>query len=345
MSNIYRVGIAGAGFGVAAHLPALLAHPRFDVVALASPNTAAAIAKARGIAHAFTSCAAMIEGVDLDAVVIASPPFAHRDDVLAATRARKHVICEKPFALNLAQANEMLAAAREAGIAAGVAHEFRFVPQRAALRELIANGHLAPLREIEVTQLGTSLRAGAARPRSWWFEKRLGGGVAGALVSHLIDTANWLAGRSPVTSIGFLRTANAQRRDANGPFTTDVDDGAFALLNYGEGLVARITADAATAVESVTLAVHAENRTAVASGSDLDDMRLFAVDADETSELDCKESPYAKFASIGGNVPLLMELYDEWVKAIEQQPHALPTFENAVDTQRVLEAIGYTTAG
>jgi predicted dehydrogenase len=262
--------------------------------------------------------------------------------VLAALRAGKHVICEKPFALNVQQAEAMLAAAQQAKTATAVMHEFRYVPQRLAIKELIDNGHLMPLREIEITQLSGRLRADVPREDSWWMRRECGGGMAGALLSHLIDSANWMAGRAPVRSTGYLRTANGNRHDSKGnAFTSTVDDGCFALLDYGEGLVARLTVDATTAVDSLTVSAHAENRTAVASGSDLFKMRLFAVDADETSELDCKGSPYDKFQSIDPHVPLIMQVLDEFVKQIETGKSAVPTFAEAVATQRVLESIGY----
>jgi predicted dehydrogenase len=338
----YRIGIVGAGFGVSAHLPALLAHPRFDVVALASPSSASRVAAERGIPNAFRSCADMLAGCDLDAVTIASPPFAHRDDVLGALAAGKHVVAEKPFALDVADAAAMVAAARAASVACGVAHEFRFVPQAQALAQLIANHHLDPLRNLEITHLRRMLHRGATRPRGWWFERARGGGMAGAMLSHLIDHANWLVGRVPERSTGFLRTANAQRLDERGTFASDVDDGAFALLDYGDGLIARLTADGTTSVDSYTCAVHGEDRTAVASGPGIVDLTLFAIDPDETSELQCKPSPYARFASIGPNVPLLMELYDEFVNAIEDRPNALPTFEESLATQKILASIGYS---
>lgn len=344
MTDKIRVGISGTGFGVNAHLPALLAHPRFEVVALASPSRASTVAKERNVPHAFSSAAQMIAGCELDAVVVASPPFAHRDDVLAALDARKHVLCEKPFALNVEEAEEMLAASRDAQTACGVSHEFRFVPQRTAIRELVANGHLKNMREIEITQLSTFLRATGDRKRGWWFERERGGGMAGALLSHVIDSATWTVGRAPLRTMGMLRTANPNRHDAAGAFTSTVDDGAFALLDYGDGLVGRLTVDGTVAVDSFTLAVHAENRTAVASGTSIVDMTLFSIDDEETNELGCKPSPYAKFASINANVPLLMELYDEWIRQMETGTSALPTFEEALVTQRVLAAIGYTTA-
>lgn len=340
---MYKVGIVGAGFGVRAHLPAFTAHPEFEVVALASPHNAARVAKERNIPHAFTNCEELLKGCEVDVISVAAPPFTHPASVLPALAAGKHVICEKPFALNLAQAEEMLAAAKRAGTATAVMHEFRWVPQRLAVKELIENDHLSPLREIEITHLLGSLRAESERPRSWWFERELGGGMAGALLSHLIDSASWLAGRAPVWSTGYLRTANPQRRDAQGIFTSTVDDGCWALVDYGDGLVARLSVDATAAVHSFTLAAHAENRTAVASGTGFDDMRLFSVDDEETSELDVKPSPYARYASVDKHVPFIMELLDEFVKQIRTGSSAVPTFAEAVQTQRVLASVGYGT--
>jgi predicted dehydrogenase len=338
----YRVAIAGAGFGARAHLPAFIAHPKFEPVAIVSPNSAQRIAKERGLPHAFANVRDMLAGCDVDVVSIAAPPFTHHDDVIAALDAGKHVICEKPFALSVSQAKEMLAAAQRSKAATAVMHEFRWVPQRIALKELVVNGHLAPLREIEMTHLTQRLRAGVPRADSWWFRRECGGGMAGALLSHLIDSANWLVGRAPVRSTGYLRTANPRRHDNEGrKFTSTVDDGAFALVDYGDGLIARLTVDGTAAVDSLTVAVHAENRTAVASGSDLWAMRLFSVDEEETAELECKPSPYEKFQSIDPHVPLILQLLDEFVKQIETGNSTVPTFAEALATQRVLESIGF----
>jgi predicted dehydrogenase len=339
----YRIGIVGAGFGVSAHLPALLEHPRFQVVALASPSSAARVAAERGVPHAFRSCAEMLAGCRLDAVTVASPPYAHLADGLAVLSAGKHLVCEKPFALNVETAQTLVDAAKAAGTACGVAHEFRFVPQAKALKELVENHHLDPLRNIEITSLRKILHRHQTRRRGWWFQRDRGGGLAGAMLSHVVDHADWLAGRAPGQSTGILRTAILQRRDDAGEFESSVDDGAFALLDYGDGLVARLTADATTAVDGYTCAVHGEDRSAVASGPNIADLTLYTIDSDETNELQCKPSRYAAFASINDNVPLLMELYDQFVKAIEDQPNALPTFDEALATQRVLESIGYST--
>ena len=337
----YKVGITGGGFGVRAHLPAFKAHDKFDVVALASPHSAKQHAAQQGVPHAFASCEEMLANCELDVVSIAGPPFTHAPDVLASLAAKKHVICEKPFALTAEQAEDMLAAAEASGTATAVMHEFRWVPQRMAIKELVVNDHLTPLRQIEITQLTSRLRADGTRARGWWFERERGGGMAGALLSHLIDNATWFAGRPPLRSTGYLRTANPMRIDAQGEFKSTVDDGAFVLIDYGDGLIARVSVDGTTAVDSMTVAVHAENRTAVASGSDLITMRLFTVDHEETNELDCKPSPHAKMASVDGQIPYIMDLLDEFVKQIETGSSSVPTFAEALATQRVLESIGF----
>ena len=87
--------------------------------------------------------------------------------------------------------------------------------------------------------------------------------------------------------------------------------------------------------------MHGERRTAIASGTDLDDLTLYTVDAESTDELTCKPSPYEAQSSINFNVPLLMELYDELVKRIEGEANGLPTFDEGLATQTVLASAGY----
>ena len=208
--NRYRIGIVGAGFGVRAHLPALKNHPRFDVVALASPRSAASAAGEHGVPHAFESCAEMLAGCELDAVTVASPPFAHHDDVLAVLSARKHVLCEKPFTTRLAAAQTLAEAAHLAETACGVVHEFRFVPEAIALR--------ARRQRSSQVRFATS-KSRCCVPRcdgtnaasQLVVRTQRGGGLAGAVLSHLIDHAAWLAGISAGRAVGFHRRANSER--------------------------------------------------------------------------------------------------------------------------------------
>jgi predicted dehydrogenase len=340
----FKVGIVGSGFGGSVHAPAFALHPDFEVVAIASPANAERVAKERNIPHAFGSLETLLRGVDVDVVSVASPPFDHHRSVLAALAAGKHVLCEKPFALNVAQAEELVAAAQRAGTACALAHEFRYAPAETTLKALIDDKKISSIRQIEVTRFGNELRAEALRPRSdWWFSRERGGGVGNSVVPHLVDLANWFAGRAPVRVAGFGRTVHPLRRDEQGEFPSDVFDGAFALLEYGPRLAARITADSTTSMNQCTLALHAEDISVVANGEFLIDMRLFSVEPEEQSEFELSASPYATYASVAPNVPPFLALLDDYAQRITDGSGNAPTFAEALATQRVLAAMGYET--
>jgi len=338
----WKVGIVGSGFGGAVHAPAYALHPKFEPVAICSPMNAVTVAEGRNIPHAFDSLEAMLREVELDVVSIASPPFDHHRSVLTALAAGKHVLCEKPFALSVQEAEEMVAAAASARTACALAHEFRYAPAEAALKELIDNGHLAALREIEITRFGSELRSDSLRPRSsWWYSRERGGGIGNAFMPHLVDLANWFAGGAPVRTAGFSRTAIPQRTDDAGSFENTAADGVFAVLDYGGGLVARVSVDATLSLNQATLGLHAEHRTAVASGEWLTTMRLYSVEPDESSELELRPSPYARFASVHANIPPFLSLLDDFATRIEGGGGTAPTFAEGLATQRVLQACGY----
>ncbi|HZO94494.1 MAG TPA: Gfo/Idh/MocA family oxidoreductase [Candidatus Baltobacteraceae bacterium] len=337
-----KVGIVGSGFGGAVHAPAYALHPRFEVVAIASPSSAERVAAERKIPHAFRSVEEMLRGVELDVVSVASPPFDHHRSVLAALRAGKHVLCEKPLGLTLAHAEEMLAEAERAGVVHATAFEFRYVPQVIALKELIDNGHLGALREIEVARLSKELlERNTARKRGWWFRREDGGGMANAVMPHFFDLATHLAGRAPRATTGLLRTANPRRSDADGTFESTVADGAFAYCDYGDGLVARASVDATTVLDSTTVAVHGERRSGIANGPWFGDFTLFAIAEDEQDELDVAPAPYAKHAQIHANLPFFLPLLDAFAERIDLGTPGVPTFADGVEAQRALDAIGY----
>ncbi len=341
----YNVGIVGSGFGGTVHAPAYTLHPLFTPVAIASPNRAQAIADERKIPRAFPSLDAMLEamGDELDVISIASPPGDHYASVMAAIAAGKHVLCEKPLALRLREAEEMTAAAERAGIAHAVAFEYRYGSAQQALKELVVNGHLAPLRQIEVTRFGSEMKAEAARPHSsWWYAREHGGGLANAFMPHIVDLALWLGGRPPLAAAGFIRTANTLRKAPDGgTYPSTVSDGCFAVADLGDGIAARMTVDGTMAITQSTIALHAEGRTAVATGAQLTAMNLIIVDGDETDEYELKESPYEKYRSVWSSVPQFLSLLDDFAVRIATGGGTCPTFADGLAAQRVLATIGY----
>jgi predicted dehydrogenase len=274
----------------------------------------------------------------LAAVVVASAPASHVADVLGALKRGLHVLVALPFAVDLDAALTMAGAAKSAGSVCGVGYKLRFAPQAIATKELIENKHLGPMRSIEIATQHGDRRLAERHDRGWWFERGLGGGVAALGLSNSIDLAIWFAGRAPKSASGFVRTANPHRQDKTGSFGATADDGAYALLDFGAGLAARLSNDGTAPVESYVCAAYGEDRVAVSSGRHADETTLYTVDEDETNELQCKPSTYEK--SLGISTALTMDLYDEFVKQIETGTSALPSFEDALEVQRVLSAIG-----
>ncbi len=341
----YRVGIVGSGFGGTVHAPAYTLHPQFEPVAIASPNRAQAIADERKIPHAFPSLDAMLAamGDEIDVISIASPPFDHHASVLAAIAAKKHVLCEKPLGIRLREVEEMTAAAEAAGVANAVAFEYRYGSAQQALKELVVNGHLAPLRQIEVTRFGGEMKADNARPRSsWWYDRSKGGGLANAFMPHIVDMALWLGAAPVQRASGFLRTANPERRDPDGgTYASDVADGCFALTDLGNGIAARMTVDGTLSITQSTIALHGEGRTAVATGTQLTNMTLYVVDADGSNEYELKESPYEKYRPVYASVPQFLSLLDDFAIRIETGGGTCPTFADGLAAQRILATIGF----
>src|SRR5690349_10903154 len=129
-SSKHTVGIIGVGFGAQVHVPAFRSEG-WEVVAICSRDRdkAAKAAADAGITGVHTDPFELIRRDDIDAVAIITPPRAHHDLSIAALNAGKHVLCEKPFAIDARQAVEMRDTAAMSGLTAMVAHEFRHTPQ------------------------------------------------------------------------------------------------------------------------------------------------------------------------------------------------------------------------
>lgn len=180
------VAVVGTGFGCLTHVRALR-NAGFDVVALVGRDPAKTKARAERfeIPQPATSLDAVLDHVD--AVSIATPPHTHADLVVASVNAGKHVLCEKPFARDAAQARTMLAAAERVGVVHLLGTEFRFAPGQALLARAIRDGAIGEPR-LATFLLHIPLLAGpdVAVP-DWWRDASQGGGWLGAQASHVVD--------------------------------------------------------------------------------------------------------------------------------------------------------------
>ena len=186
--------VVGTGFGCRVHVPALRA-AGFEVVALVGrdPDRTQRRADRGGIPMAVTDVGEVLARDDIDAVTVATPPHAHGEVAIAAARAGKHVLCEKRFALDLTEAEAMLAAAEDAGVTNLVGHEFRWAPERAVVGRAIADGAIGEPRLCTFVQYVPLVADPATRMPDWWFDEAAGGGWLGASGSHVVDQIRtWL---------------------------------------------------------------------------------------------------------------------------------------------------------
>ena len=180
--------VVGTGFGARVHVPALRA-AGFDIVALVGrdPARTARRAERLGVPISTTSLTDALARPGVEAVTIAAPPFAHVPLAIEACDAGRHVICEKPFALDATEAEAMVAAADRAGVTALVGHEFRWSPDRALTARALADGLIGEPRLATLVQYVPLVADPDARVPEWWNDPARGGGWLGASGSHIVD--------------------------------------------------------------------------------------------------------------------------------------------------------------
>jgi predicted dehydrogenase len=179
--------VVGTGFGCLTHIPALQA-AGFEIKALVGRDRARTAARAARLGvPAAASLADAMNRPGVDAVTIATPPHSHAPLVLEAIAAGKHVLCEKPFARDAAEARRLLDAAEAAGVVHVLGTEFRWATGQALLARVIAQGRIGAPRLASFVLQIPLLASPSAEVPGWWSDAGQGGGWLGAQGSHVID--------------------------------------------------------------------------------------------------------------------------------------------------------------
>jgi predicted dehydrogenase len=195
-----RAAVVGTAFGARIHVPAFRA-AGFEVVALVGqdPTRTTRRAERLGIDHACTSLAEALD-LGLDAVSIAGPPATHAPLAAQAIKAGCHVLCEKPFTLDVAEARHLVHAAQAADIVGCLGHEFRWSSEQALIGWAIESGLIGTPKLVLNASFISMLRS-FAMP-DWWFDPASGGGWLGASGSHRIDALRQWFGEVEAVSAG-----------------------------------------------------------------------------------------------------------------------------------------------
>ena len=332
-----RVGVIGTGFGSLVQIPGFQRSPGVEVVAVASGREARArqMAEKFGLSAAYGDYRQMLAEQSLDLVSIVTPPYLHHAMALAAVERGCHVLCEKPFAMNLGQAREMLAAAERAEVVHAVDHEFRYLPARAGLKALVDQGFLGEVRTVRVNVLADMLIDPCARPWSWWSDREAGGGILGALGSHLIDSLSWWFG--PIVEVAAqLDTFVRQRPLPDGSEWREVtsDDQAVALFRLASGAQVSFYLSGVTRPTQNRVEAYGSEGTLV-----IDEARLLGARGGELATQEMPKLPAREPGDDGRIAPFLAFLGRFLPQLRGQTGQDVATFQEGVYVQAVLDAM------
>jgi predicted dehydrogenase len=233
--NKLRIGVLGSGIiNRDFHLPVLRNHPQAQVVAAGNlrPESLQRLAADFNIPKTYTDFAALAADPDIDAVINGLPNYLHAPVTIQMLQAGKHVLCEKPMAMNVAEGEQMIAAAQQAKRTLMIAHMWRFDRETIWLRDLIANGTLGQIFKVKSHAIW--LYEGP-KPGGWFVTPEYaGGGALADMGIHSFDTLRHILGGAKPVKV-FAKV---------GTYFKDIplDDTATVMLEFEGGVVGLIEA-------------------------------------------------------------------------------------------------------
>jgi predicted dehydrogenase len=249
MKEEIGIGIIGTGFARTVQIPAFQQIEGAEIVSIASARRekAESTAKEFGIAHFTDDWRETVKHKDVDLICITTPPVFHCEMTLLALENNKHVLCEKPMAMNAGEASEMFEKSKEKNLLALIDHELRFLNGRRKAFDSIRAGEIGKIRHVKYNFRAPS-RGSADLPWTWWSDETQGGGTLGAIGSHIFDTLRWFTGAEISQVFCQLQTHVKQRKDSDGNLcNVTTDDEANLILRLTDN---DLTEDATASISS-----------------------------------------------------------------------------------------------
>jgi predicted dehydrogenase len=339
------VAVIGTGFGQKIHIPGLQLHHKTEVVAVyhRDLDKARSIAATHQIPHACQSLAEVLALPEVQAVSISTPPFLHYEQAKAALQAGKHLLLEKPTALNVEEAIELYHLAQTQKVITALDFEFRFVPAWQRLADLLAEGYVGQKRLVKIDWLVSS-RADATRSWNWYARKDQGGGALGAIGSHLFDYIPWLF--APIKRLcGRLSTTISSRPDPlTGEFKpVDADDTCTLLMELDEGTPCQAALSAVTYQgRGHWVEVYGDRGTLILGSDNQKDyvhgFRLWgSQQGNPLTELEIPARLQFPQTYTDGRLAPFIRVVDRWVESIEQGQASAPSLREGVYSQLLMD--------
>lgn len=243
MDRKLGIAILGTGDVSSGHIAAYQRNPLVEIRAILSRDAAKASAKARQFGlencRAYTSLDALLKSDDIDAVSICTPHHLHVEQGVACAQAGKHMIVEKPVALDLPGLRKLDAAVREHGVRSVVSFVLRWNPLFEMIRAILADGLIGKLFHAEVDYLHGITQSIALYS---WVTKRAHGGTA--LLTggcHAVDALRWFVGKEAVEVFGFANFSEGN------PLGYEYEPNSVTLVRFEDGTMGKV----ATSIECV----------------------------------------------------------------------------------------------
>ncbi len=345
--------IFGTSVGLTIHARALNG-AGVDVKAIVGrdPNKTKERAAFADIPLALTSMEEALAIPDVDLVCVTSPPHTHLEIVSAALTAGKHVLCEKPFARDLAQAEEMLALARKAGVVHALGHEHRFDPHHSLMRLAIQDGLIGePRMMTHALSLSMFAHEGTVVP-DWWQDIDQGGGWLGAHAVHMFDTTRFVLDTELTGISGSCDTLSQHGWSAEDSFsfhfrTKRGTSGVIqsSISDFGPPLMEMRVAGTKGAIRQVGHDVYLTDSTGDRKLEAGPELTLHNMQPQTDKFI---ETTYDRLCAAANNIGPYTRLYESLIETIQGKtlthPTPFPTFEDAVIGQRTMDAARRTHA-
>jgi predicted dehydrogenase len=356
------VAIVGTGMIGAVHRrAALLAGAVVRGVSASSPERGAEVAEAWDVPRAYRDISDALADPEVQVVHVCTPNHLHRAMAQAALEAGKHVICEKPLATTLQDAEALSALAASTGLVATVPFVYRYHPVVREARARIAHGDLGPLRLIHGSYLQDWLLDPASN--NWRVDPALGGAsrVFADIGSHWCDLVEWVSGERFVDVSAAFETVIAQRAAATGlSFSTPAAGGAMqpvssedvaaALFKTGNGTLASLTVSQVSAGRRNRLWFEIDGAQASVAFDQEDSERLWIGLPDQREEIFVR-GPGAGSAEQRrlsvlppGHAQGYGNCFDAFVAdtyraIVAERPEGLPTFEDGLRSALIVDRV------
>jgi predicted dehydrogenase len=191
---MYKIGIIGTSWAAKSPIPTFKSYKGVEVTAICSGNIKNAIACAKqfNIPNVEKNYLSLCARKDLDIIYIGSPVHMHSKMFLKAAKSNKHIICEKPLALNAQEGQAMLNAVNKYKITSIAAFTMRHFASHQLMKDLIAQGKIGEPIHLSINDFRGIPASKTLPAYRWWFQKNKGGGILGAMGSHFIDLARFM---------------------------------------------------------------------------------------------------------------------------------------------------------